>query len=109
THLCFELRNKSGKVVRSIPRAGFSDSAALLTFAFLALRTRIGDARDEADLIDALDDTRRRYSVLAIVRLLQLAAAIGLLDAALHRARHPVGVEDGRSEERRVGKEGRSR
>jgi len=46
------------------------------------------------DVADRLADALRRDAVLGVVGLLLLAAAVGLVDRALHRAGHAVGIED---------------
>src|SRR3954467_8064668 len=94
-HLGFQLRDERRQIVLSVMRSGLGDPAALFLFPFLAVRPRVRDARDEPHLVHTLLDAYRRDSVLAVVRLLQLAAPTCLLDASLHRSRHLVGVKDG--------------
>src|SRR5690348_13368016 len=57
-------------------------------------RACVRDARDKAHLIDALTDRRRGDAVHAVELYLHFAAPSRFLDAALHRARHPIGVKD---------------
>src|SRR3954471_17242210 len=49
------------------------------------------------DVADALDDRRRRDAVLLVVRHLDGAAAVGLLDRRAHRRRLLVGVHEHRA------------
>ena len=68
---------------------------ALLAALVGALGALVGDVGREAHLVERLDDRHRRDVVLDVVGALDLAAAAHLGERALHRAGHPVGVEDG--------------
>src|SRR6185437_1688292 len=74
-------------------RRRLRDSARLLGLPVLSLRPRVGHARDEADLIGALDDAARRDSMLGVVCELRGSAACSLIHAALHRTGDAIRVE----------------
>src|SRR4029079_6329228 len=93
-HLRLELLDERRKILGGVMRARFCNATPLLLLALFALGPRVGDARDEPHLIDALLHADGRDAVLEIVRGLNHAAAPSLIDAALHRAGHPVGVKD---------------
>src|SRR5438270_4282324 len=96
-HLCLELGDQRRQIILAVVRARLSDTAALLPLALLTLGTRVRHTSDETNLIDTLLDAHWRDAVLPVVRPLQLATTTGLLNAALHRAGHLIGVEDGAS------------
>src|SRR4051812_37634038 len=94
THLRFEIGNQCGNVFLPIVCPGFSDATALLALALFALRARVGDTGDEANLIDALAHADGRDSMLDVVGTLHLTTPPGFFYAPLHGASHSVGVED---------------
>ena len=51
-------------------------------------------AQAVVDVSDLLDDRGRLDAVLDVVRLLDRAAPVRLIDGDLHRLRHPIGVHD---------------
>ena len=55
---------------------------------------RIGHARDQSDVVDALEHAVRRDPVLLVVLALNSPTSIGFVDRALHRSGNPVGVQD---------------
>src|SRR5947207_15259155 len=98
-HLCLELGDQRRQIVLPIMSACFGYPATLLFLPLLALRPCISHTCDKPHFTYTLLDAHRCDPVLAVVSALQLATPIRLLDAALHGARHFVGVEDGASTE----------
>src|SRR6185369_6523279 len=94
SHLLLEIRDERRQVVGTVTRAGLSDTADLLLLALVPIESRVGYACGEPNLLHALLDADRRDPVLDVVSRLNLAAAVRLLDASLHRAGHLVRVED---------------
>src|SRR2546423_8048539 len=93
-HLRFQLDDQCRQVLTAVMRARLGHTPRLLLLPFLALAARISDTGNEAHLIYTLLHADRSDSMLDVVRPLDLAPAVGLLDAALHGARHLVGIKD---------------
>src|SRR2546423_237870 len=88
-HLALEVLDESRELVRR-HLAGGDRATALLVLAL-----DLGDLLEaHAHLADRLHDAGRLDAVLLVPRHLELAAALGLTDRAVHRIGPPVGVHD---------------
>src|SRR5690606_7839796 len=88
-HPLLELRDAGRDLRRRELRVRLRRLLALAAAAPLRYR-----ARSLHDVLHALHDAARLDAVRCVVLELLRAAAVRLVDRALHRARHPVGVEN---------------
>ena len=92
-HLLFEGGDLLDKLIRGEGRQVDRTGVAAVFDAVIGLV--LGhDLHAVGEVADALDDTAGFDAVLAVVGLLNQAAAICLADSVFHRFGHPIGVEN---------------